>query len=391
MDEAMDGTAVRRVRLRDNLLGQGLILTALGLMALGVVMVYSTSAGRGGGAAWYYRRELRQLLFAAAAAVVLLALWRFDYRWLVGRARLAWVLLVLAAVSSVVVLVKGHAVGNRLRWLRWGPVGFQPSELLKFAVVVVLAAFLAGRRERVGEFRRTFLPALALVGLACGLVVTQDFGTAVIIGLAAGAVMLMAGVPWYHFWLPLLLGGIGFYAFVYRDEHRWGRMRAVVVPAESSLPEAYQPNQALISIACGAEPAGLGNGVAKYGYLPENSTDFIFSIVCEEMGAAGMAGLIGLLLLWLWLIRLAVMRAADRFGALLAGGLGFLISLQAAMHIAVNVKLLPPTGISLPFVSAGGTALLAVSAATAMIVSVTASRRGEIGSPGGPSGPAESY
>ncbi len=381
MDEAKDGTTVRRVPLRENLLGQGLILTALALVALGVVMVYSTAAGRGRVSHWYYRRELRQLLFAAAAVVVLLTLWRFDYRWFIGRARLWCVLLALAVVSSTLVLVKGHAVGNRLRWLRWGPVGFQPSELLKFAVLVALAAFLSRRRERLRDFRRTFLPAMALVALACGLVVTQDFGTAVIIGLAAGVVMLVAGVPWYHFWLPLVLGGIGFYAFVYRDEHRWDRMRAMVVPVTSNLPEAYQPNQALISIACGAEPAGLGGGVAKYGYLPEDSTDFIFSIICEEMGAAGMAGLVGLLLLWLFLVRLAVMRATDRFGALLAGGLGFLIALQAAMHIAVNVKWLPPTGIALPFVSAGGTSLLVASAATAMVVSVTACRREEIEPP----------
>ncbi len=146
-------------------------------------------------------------------------------------------------------------------------------------------------------------------------------------------------------------------------------------PTDLSNPAAYQPWQARIAVACGAEPAGLGQGVAKHEYLPEDLTDFIYAIVCEELGALGALLLIALLVLWLVLACRAAAKAPDRFGALLAGGLGFLVVFQSALHIAVNLGWAPPTGVSLPFVSAGGSSLLMLSAATAIIVSVTARRR----------------
>jgi len=397
MEDAKDGVRMERVPLGRNATGQALILVALSLIGLGVVMVASTvAADRGCGlraisapdtaapaaeqaaphkARWYYRRDIRQGIFAAAAAVILLTLWRFDYTLFARRAKLTWAMLAVAAASAVVVLILGRAVGGRLRWLRYGPVGFQPSEALKVAVLIALAAFLARRGERMRSFGRTFLPAIAVVGVSCGLVVTQDFGTAVIIGLAAAVLMLMAGVPLYHFWLPAGGAAAAFYFFVYRVPYRWERILALFDPGATTRPAAYQPMQAAIAIASGADPAGLGRGVARYDYLPEDATDFIFAPICEELGVIGVVLVIGLFLIWLWLVRRAVVRSADRFGALLAGGLGFLVGLQAAMHIAVNVKCLPPTGISLPFLSAGGSGMLVMAAAAAMIVSVTARRR----------------
>ncbi|KKN49747.1 hypothetical protein LCGC14_0639970 [marine sediment metagenome] len=389
----MEGDAMRRLPLRENLPGQGLILGAMGLTALGVVMVFSTAAGDGRDVSWYYRRDIRQVIFAATALTVLLTLWRLDYRLLtrkpwphsqipVLRHFLKCVpspavgLLALGVATSVAALMIGYAVGGRLRWLRWGPIGFQPSEILKFAVLIVLAMFLSRPTVRPRAFWRTFVPALAVVAGACALVVTQDFGTAAIIGFSAAVVMLMAGVPWYYFLVPAPAAAGGFYLFVVRSAHRWGRIVALIESEASTHPASYQPRQALISIASGASPAGLGAGVAKHGYLPEDSTDFIFSIICEELGPMGMALVIGLLLVLLALILRTVRRSPDRFGALLAGGLGFLVVLQAAMHIAVNVKWLPPTGISLPLVSAGGTSPMGVAAAMAIIVSVSARARG---------------
>jgi cell division protein FtsW len=120
---------------------------------------------------------------------------------------------------------------------------------------------------------------------------------------------------------------------------------------------------------------GLGNGIIKMGFLPERSTDYIFSVICEELGMVGACLLLGLLIVWIWQVRRAALNAADRFGQLLAGALGFVIAIQAMLHIAVNLAVAPPKGIGLPFISAGGTSMIIMAAAVAMIVSVTARRK----------------
>ncbi|MCD4699579.1 MAG: FtsW/RodA/SpoVE family cell cycle protein, partial [Phycisphaerae bacterium] len=208
-----------------------------------------------------------------------------------------------------------------------------------------------------------------------GLVVTQDFGTAAIIGVTSVAVLLVGGVRWYYLAGLVPFGAGAFYLFVVSAPHRWARIEAMLNPTDTSNPATYQPGQALIAIGSGVEPAGPGAGVAKYGYLPESQTDFIFANICEELGMLGAILVIGLLLLWLFLACRTAIRAPDRFGALLAGGLGFLIAFQATLHIAINIPPAPPTGVSLPFVSAGGSSLLLMSAATALIVSVSSRKK----------------
>ncbi len=381
---------LERVPLRENLTGQGLILTTLALMALGVVMVFSTAGvGGGSGLAWYERTHVRQAIFAAVAAVMLCVLWRVDYHRLTlrsgskpGWARVvlspAALLLILAMAASASVYIPGfgHEVGGDLRWIRYGPVGFQPSEVLKIALLIALAAFLGRDDVNVRRFRRVFVPALALTGMSVALVVTQDFGTGAIIGITAAVVLLAAGVCLVYLLGLAPLGAAAFYLFVVRVPHRWARFEAMLNPADTTNRATYQPWQSIIAIASGVEPAGLGGGVAKYGYLPENQTDFIFAIICNELGMLGAFLVIGLLLVWLFLAMRVAVRAPDRLGALLAGGLGFLIVFQSALHVAVNVGWAPPTGVSLPFVSAGGSSLLLMSVATAVIVSVSARRPG---------------
>ena len=382
----MEGERLERIELRDNLTAQGLILTTLALMSLGVVMVFSAAAGGGAGQPWYMRTHLRQPIFAAMGMLILCVLWQVDYHRLAarpwtGRGVLgsvpspATALLLAAFVAAAAALFIGRGPGGVRRWISLGPVGFQPSEVVKIGLLVALAAMLGRPGARVRSFHRAFLPAALLTGVSLALVVTEDFGTAVIIAVAAGALLLAAGVPWYYLAGLVPVSAGGFYMFVVRVPHRWKRILAMLEPADMSNPAAYQPWQARIAVACGAEPAGLGQGVAKHGYLPECVTDFIYAYVCEELGAVGALLLIALLVLWLALACRAAVKAPDRFGALLAGGLGFLVVFQSALHIAVNLGWAPPTGVSLPFVSAGGSSLLMLSAATAIIVSVTARRR----------------
>ena len=351
-------------------------------MCLGTVMVFSASAGRAGDAPWYLRTCLRQPIFAAAATVLMLLLWRVDYRRLVRPLRPGtggWarhitpgaILLAAALAAAAATLVVGHAVGGVRRWIRFGPVGFQPSEAVKFSLLIFLAGMLGREGADVRGFRRMFLPAAGVTALSAALIVTQDFGTAAVLGIAAGGLMLLGGVRLVYLLSLLPVAALGFWRLVMCVPYRWARIAALIDPTDPTNQATYQGRQALYAIGSGVEPAGLGGGVAKHGYLPEGVTDFVFANACEELGWAGAVLLIGLLALWLVLAGRAAAQADDRFGGLLAGGIAFLVGMQAALHVAVNLGWAPPTGIPLPFVSAGGSSLLMMSAATGLIVSIS--------------------
>ena len=360
------------------------MLSTLALLAIGVVMVHSAVASVAEPGAWYARVDFRHTLFAAVAALVLLSTWRLGYRWLNAGAALpipAAVLLGLALLTGVLAFVPGvgHSVGGRWRWIRLGPVGysigFQPSELIRVSLVIFLAAWLSRPGRDLRSFTRTFLPAAGLMLIAIGVVVTQDFGSGMLIGLAAMGVMFLAGVPLRFLALLVAGGAAGFYKFVILDAHRWGRIEALLNPWDTANPASYQPRNSLLAIANGGWfGRGLGNGVRKLGYLPEDTTDFIFSVFVEEWGFVGAVLLGGLVLTWIYCARRASRSAPEPFGGLLIASLAWLIALQAVMHIAVDVVALPPTGMSFPFVSAGGTALVVMSAATALMVSASCYR-----------------
>jgi len=378
---------MERIPLKDNPTGQTLLLVTLALLAAGVVMVHSAVASVLEPGAWYCRVDVRHTIFAAAAVLVVLTCWRFDYTRLVRPGRFRAVpkaLLVVSIVIAVLVFVPGigHSVGGHHRWIRIGPrqysIGFQPSELIKVALLIFLAAWLSGKPPaEVRDFRKTFLPAAGLMGLCAGLVVTQDFGTAALIGVTSAVTLLLAGVRVRHLVLLAAPAAAGFWLLVVRDPRRWARITAMLDPWSPTNPSAYQPRQSLMAILSGGWfGKGTGCGISKLGFLPEDSTDFIFSVVCEEWGFVGAMLLMALIAAWIWSARRAAVGAGCRFGRLLAGSLGAMIGIQAALHIAVVLVAAPPTGVGLPFISAGGTALVVMAAATALIVSVSA-RRGE--------------
>jgi len=364
--------------------GLGLVLATLSLLAFGVVMVHSAVASVAEPGVWYARRDVRHTLFALAAAVVLLTAWRFDYRRLVGTRRVPILLaglLVVAMACTLLVYVPGlgRAVGGRHRWIRIGPgeygIGFQPSELVKLSLVIFLAGWLTRKGTDVRSVRGTLVPALALLGVCVALVVREDFGTAMLIGIAGLVTMFLAGVPWWHLLLLLPPAVGGAWVFVLADPKRWGRIAAMIDPWCTSNPSAYHARQSLLAIMTGGTfGKGLAQGMLKRGYLPEGPTDFIFSVFCEEWGLVGALLLMGLILMWMWHARRAALAAGDSFGRTLAGSLGFVISFQAVLHVAVDLVAAPPTGIGCPFISAGGTRLIAMAAAAAVILSVTAHR-----------------
>ncbi len=363
------------------LAGRAIVLTTLGLLALGVVAVNSATVTVAQPGPWYARVDVRHTIFAVVAAGVLVLGGKLDYRKLFGGGDgpVPWVamgLLVLALGLGLLVFVPGlgHAVGGRYRWIRIGPrqfsIGFGPSELIKISLVIFLAAWLGRAKTNVRSFW-TFAGALACILASAAVVITQDFGTAVLICIAGFVVMFLAGVPWYYLFTIVPPGvGAGWY-FILAAPYRLGRIQAMLDPWCHANQSAYQGRQSLLAILAGGwTGVGLGKGVRKLGFLPEDSTDFIFASFCEEWGFRGAAMLIVLLLMWLMFCRKAAVGAPDRFGRVLAGGLGATIIIQAIGHIAVNLVLLPTTGISLPFVSAGGTSLLIMAGAAALITSV---------------------
>lgn len=375
------------IPLKQNPTARMLLLVTLAMLALGVVMVHSAVASVRDPGPWYARVDLRHTAFAILAAAILLLGWRLDYRRLAEGGRwptLPTIALAVALVCGLLVFVPviGRSVGGYHRWIRIGPgryaIGFQPSELLKVALVVFLAAWLSRKPpQEIRSFRKTFLPAAALIGVCVAVVITEDFGTAALIGISAGVVLFLAGVRLTHLAMLIAPAAGGFWVLVVNDPRRWGRITAMLDPWSATNASAYQPQQSLMAILSGGWfGKGVGWGIRKLGFLPEDSTDFIFSVFCEEWGFVGAMLLIALVGLWIGGACMAAVRSEDRFGRLLAGSLGVLIGVQAVLHIAVVLVAAPPTGMSLPFISAGGTALLVMAASAALIVSVTSRRAG---------------
>ncbi len=381
MDDVMEDTKSPLLPLRFNRPGKIIMLTVLAMLAMGVVMVHSALASVAQPGAWYQRVIVRHSIFAVGAFVILMLVWRFNYQWLAKGKGLPWLsfallLLSLGLAALVYVPGIGHSVGGRYRWIRIGPpqfsIGFQPSELIRLAVVVFLACWLYRRGEKARGVV-SFLFCLFVLGVAELMVAPQDFGMGILIALSVGMVMLLAGIRWIYLLLCAVLGGGGIVAAILFLPGKMARFTAMLNPWDDTTASTYQARQAILSVLSGDFAGrGLGNGVRKLGYLPEDSTDFLFASFAEEWGLRGGI-LIGCLwLCWLICFRMIATQARDGLGRVLAAGLGAMLALQAILHLAVNLVLLPPTGIGLPFMSAGGTSLILTSLAAGLIVSVSA-------------------
>ncbi len=365
-----------------NRLSNVIAMVILFLMATGAVMVFSAGANLGYEfdlRRFYDFPGLRQIMFFPLAVLVLFVASLPDYRFWSFRSRwYAWPtlwLLLLTAVLLVVAHVAGPEVKGARRWLRipLGPasISFQPSELAKWITVFFLAGVCAGIGPGIRRYWTRFLPVCTVVAVVCGLVVLEDFGTTAFIALISLMMLVVAGVRWWHVLTLLPVGFAGFVIALLESPHRIKRLEAFLYPDRLADSVRYQVNQSLIAIGSGGVwGKGIGQGTFKYGHLPEDTTDFIFAIVGEELGLIGTMGVIALFVLFVMLGMTVVVRCRDRFGRLLAAGIVLAIGFQAAINIAVVTDVGPTKGIPLPFVSAGGTSMLLSAAAVGVLLSI---------------------
>lgn len=371
MSSSLLQTSIYRLRLQDIL-----TLCVLSLLALGVVMVQSASANVVGTTSWRWTTVgARHVIYVCIALATYFAVGRLNYAWLLQsrgwRTPVVWMLLT-AVFACLIVLVPG--IGKEINYSRrWLPLGFtqvQPSEVGKWAIVLFMAWWLASRPIDLASFKG-FIATLVPVGAICLLVVIEDFGTAALIGLCALLLCIAGRIKWWHLAVvipPAMAVGCW---FILHKQYRRDRMLAFLDPFASPQAEGYHMIQSLMSFATGGIfGTGLGRGVQKLGYLPEDTTDFIFAVICEELGLFGAMLTIALYLGILYVVWQVIRQRKDVFGQLLAFGIGSMIGLQALINIAVATVSVPPKGMSLPLVSFGGSGLVITSAALGLLYSV---------------------
>lgn len=350
-----------------------MLASTLLLLAIGVVMVYSASAVTAFhdyGDPYYYLK--RQLIFAVLGIIGMFTLMNVDY-WVWKKA--AKILLIACFVLLVIVLIPGIGVvrGGARSWLGIGSLGIQPSEFMKLAMILFIAKMLSEDSGRIRSFLRGLLPPLGLAGLAFGLIMLQpDLGTGAVLLGASLMVIYAAGARLVHLGALALVGVAGFVGLILAAPYRLQRITAFLDPWADPLGAGYQSIQSLYAIGPG-QLVGLGLGMSrqKYNYLPEPQTDFIFSIVAEELGFIGGCTVLLLFLLLVWRGMRTAITAPDSFGSLLAVGIVGVITVQVVINIGVVIGLLPVTGITLPLISAGGSSLTLILSAIGILLNIS--------------------
>lgn len=352
-----------------------LLAAVLGLLSLGLVMVYSASAVTAlekTGSGFYFLQ--RQLVAALVGLLAMASALKVGYRRL---ARLAYPLLVVTVLLLVLVLVPGVGtlVGGARRWIRFPGVSIQPAEIAKFTWVVYLAYSLAKKREKVASFSIGFLPHVMLGGLLVVLCMAQpDFGSAVELLVLLFVLLFAAGAKLSYLVGSVLLALPLAYHAVAHSPYRWARIKAFLDPWAHRHDVGYQVAQSLISVGSGGFwGLGLGESRQKLFFLPEAHTDFIFSIVGEELGLFGAAAMVLLYAVIVWRGTRAALRASETFGTYLGLGLTALLGVQAVVNMSVAMGMLPTKGLTLPFVSYGGCSLVVSMTAAGALLSLSAS------------------
>ncbi|HVS66598.1 MAG TPA: putative lipid II flippase FtsW [Thermoanaerobaculia bacterium] len=350
-----------------------LFAAVLLLLALGLLMVYSASvAVSAGDAGFGISRSpfVKQLVAACVGLVAMAAAMALDYR-LLRRPAVLYAA-VLGVLALLVAVLFAPMLNETRRWLFVGGISIQPSELAKLALVLFLAYQIDRKREDVNQ-PVALIPCVVLLGVLCVLIVLEpDFGTAMLLVAVATFMLFVGGLSWRYLGLAALGAIPIFFFLVLSVPYRRDRLFAFLRPEDDPLDKGFQVIQSLIAVGSGGiSGVGLGQSVQKLHFLPLANSDFIFAILCEELGLIG-GGLVLLLLGVVgWRGLRAGARAPDAFGRYLAWGITAMILIQALVNISITLNLVPTTGTPLPLVSYGGSSLVTVLLSCGLLLNVS--------------------
>ncbi len=350
-----------------------IFFTVIALLAIGVVMVYSSSAISAHvnfDDSYYFLK--RQLIWAALGVAAMILTMNIDYH--VWR-RLSKPIIIVTLILLVLVLVPGlgKVVNGARRWLGFGSLYIQPSEIAKLSMVLFCSENLARNQDKITSFVRGLLPQLFILLVVFGLILKEpDLGTALAIGGTVFVLLFTAGAKLSHLVSLGLTGIAGIIAAIIVEPYRLRRLFAFSDPWADPLDSGYHIIQSLYAIGSGGLfGVGLGRSREKFLYLPEPHTDFIFAILGEELGLIGTVTVIVLFFLFAWRGLKIAITAPDIYGSILAAGLTSMIIVQALMNIAVVTASMPVTGIPLPFLSFGGSALIFTLAGVGILLNIS--------------------
>lgn len=350
-----------------------LFFVVIALMGIGLVMVYSassvTSLAQMSDGLFYFKRQLMWV------GIGILAIFAFSFIPYRNFETIALPLMVVSTILLVLVLIPGltPVIGGARRWLRFAGVGFQPSELAKIAFVILLASSFSQKQAKMESFVSGVLPELILTGVVFSLIYFEpNLSTAAIVAVVFLILLFLANGALSHI---LFLGASGIIlivSLVFQKGYRMRRFWAFIDPWSSAQTGGYHIIQSLTAIGSGGIwGLGLGQSRQKFFILPERHTDFIFAIICEELGIIGGIVIIVLFLILIWRGFMIASRAPDLFGYLLASGITALISCQILINLGVVLSLVPTTGVTLPFISYGGSSLVFLASAVGILLNVS--------------------
>lgn len=351
-----------------------LLITVFFLVMVGLVMVFSssyytalTASQFSGDPLHFIKRQAGWAVFSFAAMMFMA---NFEYRSL---KRYAFLLYAVSNILLVVVLIIGEERGGSKRWLDIGPMTVQPSEIAKIATILFLSVYIDRHRDGLKTLGG-FMKCMAIVVLPVVLIAIENFSTALVVAVIGVAIMFFASPKIWYFIAMAVPAGLAAAAAVLLEPFRYRltRIQTWLDPFADQTGDGFQTVQSLYAVASGGFfGLGLGQSRQKLGYIPEAFNDIIFSIVCEELGLVGAAGLILLFYFFIYKGISIALKCKDLFGTLMASGITCMVAVQVIINIAVNTNAIPVTGMPLPFISYGGSSLLIMMSCAGILLNIS--------------------